>query len=107
MEGLRRLSERIFGVPRRAANDDDLVLLGEPHSEAEAALWRNILEQWGIRCLVRNVSVTAYLRMGDSFQVWVLQRDLEEARSLILGEAPSGTSGTNQGPYSSDLPNEP
>jgi hypothetical protein len=104
MERLRRLSERLFGVPRRASNDDDLALLGEPDSEAEAELWRNILEQWGIRCLVRNVSVTAYLRMGDSFQVWVLQRDLEDARSLILGDAPSGAGDANRGPSNANLP---
>jgi hypothetical protein len=85
MNALRALSERLFGVPKRPPSDDDLVLLGEPSSEAEAELWRNILEQWGIRCLVRNVSVTAYIRMGDSFQVWVLKRDLEEAKSLTAG----------------------
>jgi hypothetical protein len=84
---LRAWSQRLFGLPKRPPSDDDLALLGAPSSEAEAALWSNILEQWGIRCLVRNVSVTAYLRMGDSFQVWVLQRDLEEARALIEGGA--------------------
>jgi hypothetical protein len=107
MNMLRRLSERVFGVPKRPPSDDDLVLLGVPDSEAEAVLWSNILEQWGIRCLVRNVSVTAYLRMGDSFQVWVLQRDFEEARALIEGDAPSGMSAADRGNSSPEFPDAP
>ena len=97
MHLLRSLSERLFGVPRRQAGEGDLALLGDPASEAEAELWRNILEQWGVRCLIKNTSATAYLRLGDAYQVWVLHEDLEEASSLIFGGRAPSVPPTNNG----------
>ena len=82
MDAVRRLRE-LFLLKKADPGPDDPVLLGRPDGEGEALLWKNILEQWGIHALVRNVSATAYLRLGDLFEVWVLQRDLEEARQLV------------------------
>ena len=82
MDAVRRLRE-LFLLKKPNPGPDDPVLLGRPDGEGEALLWQNILEQWGIHALVRNVSATAYLRLGDLFEVWVLRRDLEEARQLV------------------------
>jgi hypothetical protein len=98
MDAVRRLRE-IFLLRRSEPGPEDPVLLGRPDGEGEAMLWKNILEQWGIHALVRNVSATAYLRLGDLFEVWVLQRDLEEARQLvgIAGVHPSPEESPNVG----------
>jgi hypothetical protein len=90
MNPIRRVLDAMFG-PAASPGPDDLVLLGEPSGEAEAELWRNILAQWGVHCLVKNVSATAYLRLGDQFLVYVLQQDLEYARELV-GLAPRAAS---------------
>ena len=70
----------------------DVVLLGNPAGEAEAELWRNILAQWGIAALVRNRSATAYLHLGDDFEVFVRRDDLDEARQLVGLDATNGES---------------
>jgi len=78
---------RLFASPASEPRPDDLVLLGRPTSEAEAELWRNILSQWGVHSLIKNVSALAYIRLGDMFEVWVLQHDLEYALELVgLGD---------------------
>lgn len=82
MDALRRL--RAMFLPDRAdPGPEDLALLGRPDGEGEALLWQDILRQWGIHSLVRNVSATAYLSLADRFEVWVLQQDLDEARQLV------------------------
>lgn len=73
----------IIRRPRRESQPGDIVLLANPGSEAEAELWRDVLAQWGIPALVRNRSATAYLHLGDDFEVFVLQQDLAEARQLV------------------------
>jgi hypothetical protein len=65
------------------------VLLGRPDGEPIAELWRNMLEQRGIYSLTRNVSAPAHIRMADRFEVYVLQRDLEDARDLLCLDADS------------------
>lgn len=87
MNPLRWLRDQL--LPQRGdPQPDDLVLLGRPSGEPEAELWRNILMQWGVHCLIKNVSALAYMHSGaDILQVWVLQRDEEYARELLsLGE---------------------
>jgi len=100
MNPLRRLLDAFF--PPRAETPDDLVLLGRPQSEAEAELWRNILSQWGVLCLIKNVSALAYTRVGDMFEVWVRRDDAEYGRELLgLGDgvegADPGTEGEAEG----------
>lgn len=89
---------RIAGIFRRLPPDpqpDDIVLLGNPESEAEAELWRGILAQWGIVALVRNRSATAYLQFADHYEVLVRHDNLEEARQLV-GLSESGDMGSSQ-----------
>jgi hypothetical protein len=77
------LIRTFLGPPDAEPAPEDLVLLGAPGGEAVAGLWRNLLEQRGIHALVKNVSSLAHLRMGDQFEVYVLYRDLAEARSIL------------------------
>ncbi len=62
-----------------------VVLLGEPDGEAVAGLWQGILEDKGIRCVVKNVNGIAHLRSNaiSMFEVHVLYRDLGRARELL------------------------
>jgi hypothetical protein len=94
MNPMRWLRDAFLGP--REPGPDDLVLLGRPEGEAEAELWKNILAQWGVPALVKNVSALAYIRLGDLYEVWVLQKDLEYALSL-LNQEPSHTP-TEQAP---------
>jgi hypothetical protein len=79
----RSLLNVILGDRNAEPAPDDLVLLAETDAEPVAQLWRNILERWGVQCMIKNVSALAHLRMGDRFEVYVLQRDLDYARELI------------------------
>jgi hypothetical protein len=83
MNPLRWLRDQL--LPSRGdPGPGDLVLLGRPESEAEAELWRNILLQWGVHCLIKNVSALAYMHSGaDLWQVWVMGQDEEYARELL------------------------
>jgi hypothetical protein len=83
-----------------------LALVGRPQGEAEAELWRDILGQWGVTCLVKNVSALAYTSTGDMFEVWVREEDEEYARELLgLGEGDGGGDlGPDEEGYPADNP---
>jgi hypothetical protein len=84
MQPLRALAHRLFGTAEPAP--DDLVVLGETDGEPTAELWRNLLEQRGIRALTRNVG--PHVHMATRFRVYVLRRDEDEAREILgLGGA--------------------
>ena len=68
---------------------DDLVLLAVASSEVEATIWRDALEQEGVRSLVRNRDPLAPVGIPvffDKYEVFVLQRDEKRAR-WVIGEA--------------------
>jgi hypothetical protein len=67
---------------------DGLVLLAVASSELEATIWRDALEQEGIRPFVRNrdpLAPAGIPFLFDKFEVFVLQRDERRAR-WIIGE---------------------
>ena len=71
------------------AHDDQAVLLATASSQIEANIWRDALEQEGIRPFIRNSNPLAYLGGGamfGNFDVFVLTRDLKRAR-WIIGES--------------------
>lgn len=77
--------------------DDESVLLAVASSELEAQIWRDALEQEGIRPFVRNRNAQPYLG-NDAFfpmyEVFVLRRDLKRARWIIGdGAEPNGDPG--------------
>jgi hypothetical protein len=80
MPSFLNLVQRIFGE-RHSDAPDDLVLLGETDGEPIAELWRNLLEQRGIRALVRNVG--PHVHMAIRFHVYVLRRDEADAREIL------------------------
>jgi hypothetical protein len=68
--------------------DDESVLLAVASSEVEAQIWRDALEQEGIRPFIRNRAPLAYLGSDAFFatyEVFVLGRDLKRAQ-WIIGE---------------------
>jgi len=70
------------------ARDDESVLLAVASSELEAQIWRDALEQEGIRPFIKKRAPLAYLG-GDAlfatYEVFVLRRDLKRAR-WVIGE---------------------
>ncbi len=64
---------------------DDLVVLGEPQSEAEAEVWQSKLEAFGIPCVVRNKNPLAYLGSNwvGMYEVQVRARDIDRASELL------------------------
>jgi len=71
------------------ARPDDLVRLAIASDEIEANIWRDALEQEGIRPLVRSRSPIASMGGGalfETFEVLVLARDEKRAR-WVIGEA--------------------
>jgi hypothetical protein len=70
-------------------DNDRLVLLGIATSQVEATIWRDALEQDGIRSFVRNRDPLAPVGIPmffDKFELFVLDRDEKRAR-WIVGEA--------------------
>jgi hypothetical protein len=67
---------------------DEVVRLAVASSQIEAQIWRDALEQEGIRPLVRSRSPLSTMGGGDlfeTFEVLVLARDEKRAR-WIIGE---------------------
>jgi hypothetical protein len=78
--------------PNAAPSPDDLVLLVRPESEPEARMWQELLENRGIRSVIKNRDgfTAAYNIPGPSwaYELWVLRRDRDEATE-ILGLTPA------------------
>ena len=74
-------------APVRLPSPDELVVLVEPNGEAEAQLFRDMLEQEGIRSMVRNTDASS-ARAGGMGPVWayellVLRKDLQRGRQVL------------------------
>lgn len=68
---------------------DELVLIAISHSEIEATIWRDALEQEGVRAFVRNRDPLAAIGVPMPFptlEVFVLGRDEKRAR-WVIGES--------------------
>ena len=75
------------GAPKRLPSTDDVVLLVEPNGEAEAQLFHDMLEQQGIRSMIRNTDASS-ARAGGMGPAWayellVLRKDLRRAREIL------------------------
>ncbi len=69
-------------------NSDDIILLAVASSEVEATIWRDALEQEGVRTFVRNRDPLAPMGVPavfDRFEMFVLARDEKRAR-WVIGE---------------------
>jgi hypothetical protein len=91
MSIISRLVDRITGrdpdAPPRLPSPDALVLLTRPQGEPEAELLKGILEQEGIRSMVKNRDAQSARAGGMgppwAYELWVLRKDLARARELI------------------------
>jgi len=75
------------GEPARLPSPDELVLLVEPNGEAEAQLFHDMLEQQGIRSMIRNTDASS-ARAGGMGPAWayellVLRKDQQRARAVL------------------------
>jgi len=92
MSLLSRLTGWILGrddadAPVRLPSPDELALLAAPNGEAEAQLFHDMLEQQGIRSMIKNrdpVSARAG-GMGPpwAYELWVLRKDLHRGREIL------------------------
>lgn len=67
-------------------HSDDLILIAISHSEIEATIWRDALEQEGIPAFVRNRDPLAPLGVPMPFptlELYVAGRDEKRARWVI------------------------
>ena len=70
-------------------HSDELVLIAISHSEIEATIWRDALEQEGVPAFVRNRDPLAALGVPTPFptlELYVVGRDEKRAR-WVIGEA--------------------
>ena len=84
------------GAPERLPSPDALVLLTRPQGEPEARLLQGILEDNGIRSMVKNRDAVGVDGGGWGapwkYELWVLRRDLRRARELLeLDETDTST----------------
>ncbi len=82
------------GAPARLPSPDGLVLLTRPHGEPEAQLLRQILEDNGIRSMVKNRDAVGVDGGGWgpawAYELWVLRKDLRRAREVLALDDEAG-----------------
>jgi Putative prokaryotic signal transducing protein len=91
---LHRLGgKRPDASPTRLPSPDELALVARPNGEPDAQLQREILEQNGIRAMVKNRDPASAQAGGMgptwAYELWVLRKDLRRAHEL-LDVDPSG-----------------
>jgi hypothetical protein len=90
MSLLRWLRDALLGEDPPPA-PDEIVVLTETAGEGVAGLYRGILEQNGIHCIVQNVSGGPYMTIGQSWEVRVQFKDIARATEILgLDVEPSG-----------------
>ena len=73
--------------PNTPPSPDDLVLLAKPESEPEARMWKELLDNRGIRSMIKNRDgfSAAYNIPGPSwaYELWVLRRHRDDAAEIL------------------------
>jgi hypothetical protein len=73
--------------PQRLPSPDELVLLAEPNGEGEAQLFHDMLEQQGIRSMIKNTDASSARAGGMgpawAYELWVLRKDLLRGREIL------------------------
>jgi hypothetical protein len=91
MTFISRIIDRIIGrdpdAPERLPSPDSLALLTRPEGEPAAELLRGILEQEGVRSMIKNRDAVSARGGGMgppwAYELWVLRKDLARAREII------------------------
>ena len=80
-------------------NEDEIVPLASFQGEQEANIVRGILESGGIKVMFRGDNVQSVLPITadglGKVTIWVLRKDLEEARAVLEQEPDYDESGVN------------
>jgi Putative prokaryotic signal transducing protein len=74
-------------APVRLPRPDEPVVLARPNGEAEAQLFHDMLDEQGIRSMVRNTDASS-ARAGGMGPVWayeliVLRKNVQRARQIL------------------------
>jgi hypothetical protein len=73
--------------PQAPPSADDLVLLARPEGEAEALMWKEMLERHGIRSMTKNRDAlsASYNIPGPvwAYELWVFRRNRDAAAEII------------------------
>jgi hypothetical protein len=84
---LGRIINRHNRAPTRLPAPDSLALLTRPEGEPMAELFRGMLEQHGIRSMIKNRDAVSARAGGMgptwAYELWVLRKDLATARQII------------------------
>ena len=87
---LSRLFERIRhdpDRPERLPSPDELTLLTRPNGEPEALMLRELLDEHGVRAMIKNRDALSVQAGGAgpswAYEMWVLRKDLRRAQQLL------------------------
>ncbi len=84
---INRILARDPGAPQRLPSPDSLALLTRPEGEPAAELLRGILEQEGVRSMIKNRDAVSARAGGMgppwAYELWVLRKDLARSREII------------------------
>jgi Putative prokaryotic signal transducing protein len=84
---ISRIIRRDPGAPERLPAPDSLALLARPDGEPAAEFLRGILEQQGVRSMIKNRDAVSARGGGMgptwAYELWVLRKDLARAREII------------------------
>lgn len=94
------LVDKLPASPRRERHDESLIQIATAPSEAVAHMWKGVLEDHDIRCLLRSTDLNAamYVLPGNlQYEIHVLASEAERAAQILatLGEG-------NQASYPSE-----
>jgi hypothetical protein len=87
LERIRRAFGGDEGRPGRLPSPDSLALVARPQGEPEAQMMRELLDEHGIRAMVKNRDAVSAQAGGMgptwAYELWVLRRDLRRAREVL------------------------
>ncbi len=89
IDRVARVFLRDAGRPERLPSPDELVLLTRPEGEPEAQFLKEMLDENGVRALVKNRDPVSAQSGGMgpawAYEIWVLRKDLRRAQEIIGG----------------------
>lgn len=75
----------IIAPPVAEPKPDDTVVVALPANEGEGAIWKGMLDDKGIECMLRDISplYRGYLNWAPEMELAVCYRDLARAREIL------------------------
>ena len=72
-----------MGSSQSEKNKDPLVHVATAPNEAVAGMWKDILEEDGIRVLIKGADLYPYVTFNASCQIYVLTSQASEAKQIL------------------------